>query len=58
VRPAFVETEAVADTMYLNHVVDGNVYMVHTAAKSSIDMFETLQERFPAITRSKPARST
>lgn len=45
-RPTFVETACIADSMYLNSVVDGNMYVVHTAAGSSIDMYEVLQHQF------------
>lgn len=45
-RPGFVETACVADSMWLNHVVDGNMYVVHTAAGSTVRMYETLQKEF------------
>lgn len=41
-RPDFVETITVADTMWLNHVVDGNMYVVHTSAATSVEMYELL----------------
>ncbi len=48
VRPAFVETTTMADTMFLNHIVDGNVYMVHTASGMSVKMYETMAKAFPS----------
>ena len=48
VRPNFVETTTMADTMFLNHVLDGNVYMVHTASRYSVEMFETMSKTFPS----------
>lgn len=42
-RPGWVETITVADTMWMNHVVDGNMYVVHTSAQSSVEMYETLR---------------
>ena len=45
-RPTFVETACIADSMYLNSIVDGNMYVVHTAAGSSVDMYEALQKQF------------
>lgn len=45
-RPTFVETACVADSMWLNSVVGGNMYVVHTAAGSTVDMYETLKEKF------------
>ena len=45
VRPPFVETLTMGDTMYLNHVLDGNVYMVHTASKDSIDVYKRQVQR-------------
>lgn len=44
-RPTFVETACVADSMWINHVVDGNMYVVHTAAGSTVEMYETLSEK-------------
>jgi len=41
-RPGWVETITVADTMWMNHVVDGNMYVVHTSAASSVEMYDTL----------------
>lgn len=48
VRPPFVETLTMGDTMYLNHVLDGNVYMVHTASKDSMKMYRTMMKSFPS----------
>ena len=45
-RPTFVETACVADSMWINKVVDGNMYVVHTAAGSTVKMYETLKEAF------------
>lgn len=45
-RPTFVETACVADSMWLNSVVGGNMYVVHTAAGSTVDMYEVLKEKF------------
>ena len=41
-RPGWVETISVADTMWMNHIVDGNMYVVHTSAATSVEMYETL----------------
>ena len=46
-RPGFVETACVADSMWINHVTEGNMYVVHTAAGSTVKMYETLQNVFP-----------
>ena len=43
-RPGWVETITVADTMWMNHVVDGNMYVVHTSAATSVEMYETLSK--------------
>lgn len=45
-RPTFVETACVADSMWINHVVGGNMYVVHTAAGSTVKMYETISEKF------------
>lgn len=45
-RPGFVETACVADSMWINSVVDGNMYVVHTAAGSTVKMYETLEKAF------------
>lgn len=45
-RPTFVETACVADSMWINSVVGGNMYVVHTAAGSTVDMYETLKSKF------------
>ncbi len=45
-RPGFVETACVADSMWINSVVGGNMYVVHTAAGSTVKMYETLTEKF------------
>ncbi len=42
-RPGWVETITVADAMWMNHVVGGNIYVVHTSAQSSVEMYETLR---------------
>jgi len=47
-RPTFVETACVADSMWFNHVVDGNMYVVHTAAGSTVKMYEIIQKAFPS----------
>lgn len=47
-RPTFVETACVADSMFLNSVVGGNMYVVHTAAGSTVDMYETIEKQFPS----------
>ena len=47
VRPPFVETLTMGDTMYLNHVLDGNVYMVHTASKRLNENVQDYDEIFP-----------
>ena len=46
-RPTFVETACVADSMWINSVVDGNMYVVHTAAGSTVKMYETISKAFP-----------
>ena len=43
-RPGWVESITVADTMWMNHVVDGNIYVVHTSAESSVKMYDTLSK--------------
>lgn len=43
-RPGWVETITVADTMWMNHVIDGNMYVVHTSAATSVEMYETLRK--------------
>lgn len=43
-RPGWVETITVADTMWINHVIDGNMYIVHTSAATSVEMYETLHK--------------
>lgn len=45
-RPGFVETACVADSMWVNSVVGGNMYVVHTAAGSTVKMYETLKKAF------------
>lgn len=45
-RPTFVETACVADCMWINHVVKGNMYVVHTAAGSTVKMYETMSNAF------------
>ncbi len=45
-RPGFVETACVADSMWINHVVNGNMYVVHTAAESTVKMYQTIIEKF------------
>ncbi|WP_455438268.1 dihydroorotase [Hungatella hathewayi] len=43
-RPGWVETITVSDTMWLNHVVDGNMYVVHTSAATTVGMYDTLRK--------------
>lgn len=43
-RPGWVETITVADTMWMNHIVNGNIYIVHTSAESSVEIYETLHK--------------
>lgn len=45
-RPTFVETTCVADSMWINHVVQGNMYIVHTSAASSVKMYEMFSAAF------------
>ncbi len=45
-RPGFVETACVADSMWINSVVGGNMYVVHTAAGSTVKMYEVLEKTF------------
>ncbi len=45
-RPGFVETACVADSMWINSVVGGNMYVVHTAAGSTVKMYDTLMAQF------------
>ncbi|MCQ2497051.1 MAG: amidohydrolase family protein [Lachnospiraceae bacterium] len=44
-RPGYVETISVADTMWLNSIADGNMYVVHTSAASSVEMYEMLSKK-------------
>ncbi len=43
-RPGWVETITVADTMWMNHIIDGNMYVVHTSAATSVKMYDTLSK--------------
>lgn len=43
-RPDWVETITVGDTMWINHIVEGNIYVVHTSAASSVNMYDTLHK--------------
>lgn len=43
-RPGWVETITVVDTMWMNHIIDGNMYVVHTSAATSVKMYETLSK--------------
>lgn len=48
VRPPFVETLTMGDIMYMNHVLGGNVYMVHTASADSMEMYRAMMAAFPS----------
>ncbi len=43
-RPDFVESNCVAGAMLINGEVDGNIYIVHTSAKKSLDVYKALSE--------------
>lgn len=45
-RPPLVETACVADSMWLNSQVGGNMYVVHTASGSTVEMYRVLKEKF------------
>lgn len=45
-RPGFVETACIADSIFINSVVGGNLYVVHTAAKSSVEMYELMKDKY------------
>lgn len=45
-RPGFVETACMTDSMYINSVVGGNMYVVHTAAGSSVDMYSLMKDKY------------
>lgn len=41
-RPDFVESNCVAGAMLINAEVKGNIYIVHTSAKKSLDVYKAL----------------
>lgn len=41
--PDYVETASVLQSLYLNSLVDGNLYIVHLSAATSVDMLEELE---------------
>jgi len=43
-RPDFAESTCIASSMSINSEVNGNMYVVHTSAKSSVDMYGTLSK--------------
>ncbi len=45
-RPSIVETECVGGSLWINAAVGGNMYIVHTSAASSIEMYRSVTEKF------------
>lgn len=43
-RPDFAESNCVAGAMLINGEVNGNLYIVHTSAKKSLDVYKALSE--------------
>lgn len=43
-RPDFAESNCVAGAMLINGEVNGNMYIVHTSAKKSLDVYKALSE--------------
>ncbi len=43
-RPDFAESNCVASSMLINAEVKGNIYIVHTSAKKSLDVYSALTE--------------
>lgn len=39
-RPDYAETDSALQTMYINHVANGKLYIVHLSAGSSVEMME------------------
>ena len=46
-RPDFVESNCVAGSMLINGEVNGNMYVVHTSSKKSVDVYNALKEAVP-----------
>jgi len=46
-RPDFVESNCVASSMLINGEVGGNMYVVHTSAKKSVDVYNALIDAVP-----------
>jgi dihydropyrimidinase len=46
--PGYAEAESVLSTLYLNHIVGGNVFLVHLSAGASVDVLE----KVPWLTQS------
>lgn len=42
-RPDFCEANTIAGAMMINGEVDGNLYVVHTSAKKSVDVYKALE---------------
>ncbi|WP_209124264.1 dihydroorotase family protein [Alkalihalobacillus sp. BA299] len=40
--PGYAEAESLLSTLYLNHVVGGNVYIVHLSSAASVDVLEKM----------------
>ncbi len=38
--PGYAEAESLLSTLYLNHIVGGNVFIVHLSSKASVDVLE------------------
>lgn len=43
-RPDFAESNCVASSMLINAEIKGNIYIVHTSAKKSVDVYSALSE--------------
>ncbi len=43
-RPDFVESNCVAGAMLINAELNGNIYIVHTSAKKTLDVYKALSE--------------
>ncbi len=46
-RPDFVETNCAAGAMLINGEVDGNMYIVHTSAKKTLDVYRAFEGKIP-----------
>ena len=43
-RPDFVESNCVAGAMLINAEIDGNIYIVHTSAKKTLEVYKALSQ--------------